>query len=116
LQNIGLFDIVVKTNIEFNILTLMAVPRHKHTRSSVGQRRMHIFITPAALTTCKKCNAPVRPHTVCAHCGYYKGQEAINVLGKLNKKERKLKEKEMQNVEKDQSSQKPMNMEELSKK
>ncbi len=93
----------------------MAVPRHKHTRSSVGQRRMHIFITPAALTQCKKCNAKVRPHTVCSHCGYYKGQEFINVLGKLNKKERKAKEKEMKEVEKE-GEKGPMSMEELSKK
>ena len=80
----------------------MAVPRHRHTKSKVHKRRMHIFIEPATLTTCKKCNAPARPHTVCSHCGYYKGQEFINVLGKLNKKERKAKEREMQNVEKDQ--------------
>ena len=79
----------------------MAVPRHKHTRSSVGQRRMHIFITPAALTHCQKCNAPLKPHTVCKKCGYYKGVEVINVLSKLNKKERKVKEKEIKEVEKE---------------
>jgi len=79
----------------------MAVPRHKHTRSSVGQRRMHIFVTPTSLAVCPKCNAPVRPHTVCKKCGFYKGQEVIDVLGKLTKKERKVKEKEMQNAEKE---------------
>ncbi len=78
----------------------MAVPRHKHTRSSVGQRRMHIFITPAALTTCQKCKKPVRPHTICGYCGHYKGKEFINVLGKLTKKEKKLREKEMKETEK----------------
>ena len=80
----------------------MAVPRHKHTRSSVGQRRMHIFITQAALTTCSKCSAPVKPHIVCKKCGFYKGKEVINVLGKLNKKERKAKELEMKEAEKAQ--------------
>lgn len=80
----------------------MAVPRHKHTRSSVGQRRMHIFITPAALTTCQKCAKPVRPHTVCKHCGYYKGKEVLNIMGKLTKKEKKLREKEMESAEKQQ--------------
>ncbi len=94
----------------------MAVPRHKHTRSSVGQRRMHIYIRPAALTTCQKCKKPVRPHTVCQHCGYYKGREVINVLGKLTKKEKKLREKEMAKQEKGQKTEKPMSMEELSKK
>ena len=92
----------------------MAVPRHKHTRSSVGQRRMHIFIEPATLTTCQKCNAPVRAHVVCKKCGFYKGKELINVLGKLTKKERKAKEKQMREVgpvEKES----PMAMEETSK-
>ena len=80
----------------------MAVPRHKHTRSSVGQRRMHIFITPASLTTCQKCKAPIRPHIICKHCGFYKGKEFINVMGKLTKKEKKTREKEMQKIEKQQ--------------
>lgn len=93
----------------------MAVPRHKHTRSSVGQRRMHIFIRPAALATCKKCGKPVRPHTVCRNCGYYKDQEFVNVLGKLTKKEKKAREKEMKESEKSEKAEKPMSMEELSK-
>ncbi len=78
----------------------MAVPRHKHTRSSVGQRRMHIFIKPTALAVCQKCGVKVRPHTICKHCGYYKGREVINVLGKLTKKERKVRETEIKEVEK----------------
>ena len=95
----------------------MAVPRHKHTRASVGQRRMHIFITPATLTTCKKCNKPVRNHTICASCGFYKGKEYLNVMAKLTKKEKKAKEKEMKEAEKEHSHQgDAMNMEELSKK
>ena len=94
----------------------MAVPRHKHTRSSVGQRRMHIYIKPATLTTCQKCKKPVRPHTVCQHCGYYKGQEVINILGKLTKKEKKTKEKEMQEVEKEQKGEKPLPIDKLAKK
>lgn len=94
----------------------MAVPRHKHTRSSVGQRRMHIFITPAALTSCIKCGKKVRPHTACMNCGYYKGREVVNVLGKLTKKEKKAKEKEMQAVEKEQKKEAPITMDNLSKK
>ena len=100
----------------------MAVPRHKHTRSSVGQRRMHIYITPTVLTTCQKCGKSVRPHTICQYCGYYKGKEFINVLGKLNKKDKKKKEKEMKKVETEQKpaigrdKEKPLTMEELSKR
>lgn len=94
----------------------MAVPRHKHTRASVGQRRMHIYITPAALTTCKKCGKPVRPHTICKHCGYYKGTEFVNVLAKLTKKEKKQREKEIQSTQKASKKESPLTIEELSKK
>ncbi len=73
----------------------MAVPRHKHTRSSVGQRRMHIFITPASLTTCQKCSKSVRPHMICKNCGFYKGREMINVMARLTKKEKKVREAEI---------------------
>jgi len=74
---------------------------------------MHIYLKGNKLTDCPKCGKPVLSHTVCQGCGYYKGREVINVLGKLDKKERKKKEKEMQEQEK---TQKPLNMEELSKK
>ena len=94
----------------------MAVPRHKHTRSSVGQRRMHIFITPVSLATCPKCNKAAMPHTICKHCGYYKGREFINVLGKLTKKEKKIREKEMKAAERGNEKVAPMSMEELSKR
>jgi large subunit ribosomal protein L32 len=94
----------------------MAVPRHKHTRASVGQRRMHLFITKAALTSCPKCKKPVLPHTACKNCGYYKGREVINVLADLTKKDKKIREKEIKQAEKESNKDKPMTMEELSKK
>ena len=77
----------------------MAVPRHKHTRSSVGQRRMHIFINPAALATCSKCGKAVRPHTMCANCGFYKGKAVVDVMAKLTKREQKMKKEEIKSAE-----------------
>ncbi len=94
----------------------MAVPKRRRTSSASRQRRMHIFINPAVLTTCQKCSKPIRPHTVCKNCGYYKGVEFINVLGKLTKKEKKAREKEIKATEKEQKSSGGMSMEELSKK
>ena len=35
------------------------------------------------------------PHVTCPNCGYYKGSQVKDVLAKLTKKERKLKEKEL---------------------
>ena len=94
----------------------MAVPRHKHTRSSVGQRRMHIFIKPASLTVCPKCQKRVRPHTICGNCGYYKDQEFVNILKKLDKKERKKREKEIKETEKSHKEKIPTTVEELSRR
>ena len=95
------------------------VPKWNKTRSSVNQRRMHIFIKPSALTACSKCGKPVLPHTVCFNCGCYKGVEIIDVLKKLTKKERKKREKEMAakgTEEKEKAKAKPLTLEELSKR
>lgn len=55
-------------------------------------------------------------HVVCSNCGYYKGVEVIDVLKKLDKKEKKLREKEMAGKEAEKEGKKPLNMEGLSKK
>ena len=49
------------------------------------------------MISCAKCNAAMLPHRVCANCGFYHGKEVVDVLKKLGKKERKAKEKEINN-------------------
>lgn len=80
----------------------MAVPRHKHTRSKVGKTRMHKNIKRVVLSVCPKCKKPILSHTACRNCGFYKGEEVINVLSSLSKKEKKSREKEIKAVEKEQ--------------
>lgn len=75
---------------------------------------MHLFLEKPALTSCQKCGKPVRPHTICSNCGYYKGVEFVDVLKKLTKKERKQREKEIE--AKEEGKEKPLTMEELSKR
>lgn len=94
----------------------MAVPKQGHTRAKVGKSRMHKYIKPVRLNVCPKCKKPVLSHTVCLNCGSYKGVEVINVLAKLTKKEKKIKEKELQQAEKETKQEKPLAMEDLSKK
>jgi large subunit ribosomal protein L32 len=83
----------------------MAVPRHSHTRSKVGKTRMHKYINRVTLSLCPKCAKPILSHTACKNCGYYKGREVVNVLGKLTKKEKKTREKEIKQAQKESKAQ-----------
>ncbi|MCX6760700.1 MAG: 50S ribosomal protein L32 [Candidatus Nealsonbacteria bacterium] len=94
----------------------MTVPKQRHTKSRRNKRRGNIYITAATLTACPKCGKPSLPHIVCSNCGYYKGKEAIDVLKKLDKKEKKQREKEMAGKEAEKEGKKSLSMEGLSKK
>lgn len=95
----------------------MGVPKQKHTKSRRNKRRMHIFLQAPSLVPCPKCGKAKLPHAVCKNCGYYKGAEVIDVLKKLEKKERKKREKEMKEKEKEETKkERPLTLEELSKK
>jgi len=94
----------------------MAVPKQGHTRAKVGKSRMHKFIKPVRLSLCPKCKKPILSHTVCLNCGFYKGEEVINVMASLTKKDKKLREKEIKSAEKESKQDKPLTMEDMSKK
>lgn len=67
---------------------------------------MHLFLDAPLLVKCKKCGKKIIPHAACRYCGFYKGKEVINVLSKLDRKERKKKEKELKAAEKEQQKSK----------
>ena len=77
---------------------------------------MHIFIETPKLTLCLKCGKPVLAHVACQNCGFYKGNEVIDVMKKLTKKEKKKKEKEIEAKGGEEKKAKSLNMEDLSKK
>jgi len=91
----------------------MAVPKQHTTKSRRNRKRMHIFLSAKKLITCPHCGKLKLPHTVCPNCGYYKGAEVVNVLEKLGRKEKKLREKEIKETSKEE---KKLTLEELSKK
>jgi len=94
----------------------MAVPKQRKTKSRRNQRRAHIFIKPRNLIPCPKCGKLILSHIVCPNCGSYKGVEVIDVMKKLTEKEKKKKEKEIAAKEKESKKDKPLSMEELSRK
>ena len=64
---------------------------------------MHIFLKSPQYISCKKCGKEVLSHTLCDNCGTYRGKEMIDVLAKLNKKEKKQKQKDLAASEKSEA-------------
>ena len=93
----------------------MAVPKQHRSKSRQGQRRMHIHLKKVSPVICSKCNKAVLAHTICENCGFYRGREAINVLAKLTKKDRKLKEREIASQQGETKAKDKLSPEELSR-
>jgi len=97
----------------------MPIPKQRHTQGRRNRRRSHLKLKKRTLAGCPKCGEPILPHHVCAFCGFYNGKEIIDVLAKLEKKEKKQKEKELKehgDETKELAKNKPLNLEDLSKK
>jgi len=73
---------------------IVAVPRHHMAKGHQLRRRSHLALKPLKLVACSHCKKTVRPHTLCLHCGYYKGREVLNVLAKKIKKQGKKKQQQ----------------------
>lgn len=78
----------------------MGLPAKRTTSSKRDMRRAHHALDAINTGACPKCAKPVLGHRACANCGFYKGREVVNVLEKLDKKERKKREKELAAQEK----------------
>lgn len=98
----------------------MPVPKQRHTKSRRNRRRSHLSLKKKELSSCSKCGEPILSHRYCVNCGFYNGREVVDVLARLEKKEKKQKEKDLkakeQETEKDARAKKSLNLEELSRK
>ncbi len=56
-----------------------ALPKQKRSHSKQGRKRAHHFLTPVMLVNCNNCGEKRIPHTVCGNCGYYKGEQIIEI-------------------------------------
>jgi len=72
----------------------MGVPRHHMAKGKQLRRRSHLALTKRILKACPQCGKAIRPHTVCAACGTYKGVERINVTAKASKRAEKRKQQQ----------------------
>jgi large subunit ribosomal protein L32 len=72
------------------------VVRMKHTKGKRNRVRSHHALEPARFGRCPHCGQSGLPHQICHNCGWYGGRQVIDVLAKLDKKERKKKEKELE--------------------
>jgi len=80
----------------------MAVPSKRTTSSKRDMRRAHHALVASTHGKCQKCGNLALSHRACSNCGFYRGREVVNVLVKLDKKERKKREKEMARKEREQ--------------
>lgn len=53
-------------------------PKRRHSRERKGERRASISLALKAPVSCPNCGKITIPHTVCKHCGFYKGKQVIN--------------------------------------
>lgn len=67
----------------------------RHTKGHRDQRRANQTLEGRAFSKCSHCSEIKLPHVICTNCGYYNDRQVVDVLKKLDKKERKKKEKEL---------------------
>lgn len=69
------------------------VVRMRHTKGHTRNRRSHHALTAPAVSACKNCGTPHRPHHMCLACGYYKGRVVIDLAAKKKAREARLEAK-----------------------
>ena len=67
----------------------------RHTKGKRNRVRSHHALTALRLSPCSHCGQEKLPHIMCANCGYYAGRQVVDVLARMDKKDRKKKEKEL---------------------
>ena len=70
----------------------MAVPKRRTSRTSRDMRRSHHGVKLVQLVKDPETGMPVLPHRANPTTGKYKGREVINVLKKVERRQRKAKD------------------------
>lgn len=72
----------------------MAEPKKRHTSTRSGNRRSHLAVKVISLQSCPKCKAKIIPHRVCQNCGYYKGNDVLELARHEKEKAERRKKRE----------------------
>ena len=57
----------------------MAVPKQKTSKARTRRRRSHDALEMPKSSLCSNCSEQKMPHSVCPHCGFYRGRKVIEV-------------------------------------
>lgn len=68
----------------------------RQTHGKTRMRRSHHGLKEPRLSKCSNCGAYHIRHRVCDNCGQYRGRIVVDMTAKLEKKEKKLKQKQME--------------------
>ncbi|MEK7548726.1 MAG: 50S ribosomal protein L32 [Patescibacteria group bacterium] len=55
----------------------MAEPKKKLSKTRTHRRRANYSVPEQSFVYCSNCQEPISPHTVCRHCGYWKGRSVL---------------------------------------
>ena len=67
------------------------VVRMRHTKSHTANRRSHHALVSLKVVKCTNCSAPQKSHNICATCGFYNGKKVLDLIKKVEKKQKKAK-------------------------
>ena len=65
----------------------------RHTKSHTANRRSHHALKETNFDKCSNCSALKRRHNVCISCGFYRGKKVVDLIKKVEKKQKKAKAK-----------------------
>ena len=75
----------------------MAEPKKRATSTRSGNRRSHLATKVKSLSTCPQCKKAVASHKICANCGFYNGQDVLELEKKQKEKDERRKAREKDN-------------------
>ena len=67
------------------------VVRMRSTKSHTKNRRSHHALVSTSFVKCENCKNLKKRHTVCSSCGYYRGMKVLDLVKKMEKKQKKEK-------------------------